>query len=423
MKITDIDHVELSVSHCFLGCLLNNPALMAKYKTLPSGIFTREEDKEYFEVMRELFNQYQTFSIDTMRKTLDITFQDYRDAEITMMHFNNPSSALHKSYIDLLYKEAMSFYLLKMADETKTDVFSNDPDAVMKTIEDKIKKLRSWKQQEGLLTLSQAHSNMYERLCEMKDNEHSPKILTGYECLDRNYGQLLPNQLHIIAARPRMGKSMFALNVAVNIAKQGFKVLYFSLEMGELQTMTRYMQVVHGIPQKQFTDLSNDFLGKFGDLTPPNDNLFFCYKAGVTLDDVESQIIKQKEIVGNVDVVVVDHMHLMRAQADNPTQESMMISRGLKIISGTQNVSIIALAQMNREVEKRTTKEPQLSDIAQSGAIEQDAETVLFLHRDEDPDCNPDELKLICRKNRNGVGYFTALCDIDFNTYRIYEKH
>ena len=137
------------------------------------------------------------------------------------------------------------------------------------------------------------------------------------------------------------------------------------------------------------------------------------------IQDVEGIIIKQKELIGKIDVVIIDHIHLMRAKADNPTQETMMVSRGLKIVAGTQNIPIIALAQMNRDVEKRTNKEPQLSDLAQSGAIEQDAETVLFLHRDEDPDCDPNKLNLLCRKNRNGLGFFNATAKIEFSTYKI----
>lgn len=415
----DLRTVTLSTAHTFLGCLLNDVSLMAKYRALPSGVFVEQNDRLYFEAMRDLFGEYGLFDVDAIARKMELSSDSPLLVELRYMYLNNPSSQLHKLYADLLYGEAMRYYVQELGREVQANSYTEDPDKIMSEAEDKIRKIRSWKQQGGLKSLSESHSRIYDKLCNDKDNMYTPKILTGYNELDKHYGQLLGNQLHVIAARPRMGKSMFALNVAVNIAAKGFKVLYFSLEMGEEQTMTRYLQVVHGVKNDEFTGLSMSFLEKFSTLVPPNDNLYFCYQAGLTVQDVEGIIIKQKELIGKIDVVIIDHIHLMRAKADNPTQETMMVSRGLKIVAGTQNVPIIALAQMNRDVEKRTSKEPQLSDLAQSGAIEQDAETVLFLHRDEDPDCNPNILNLLCRKNRNGVGFFNATALIDFSTYRI----
>lgn len=415
-----MNKLEFSTAHMFLSCLFSDPKITEKYNNLPSGIFYEKNDKIIFEAMKELYAQYHTFDLETVKHYLEVNqFDDISNA-LELIYYNGTTASNHKMYINKQYEHAKKFYLKKLSRDIEMQLEMGESDDVLKELKEKIAKLESWKQQEGLPSVTSSFSWLYEKICNEKDNEKSPKTQTGYKALDEYIGALMPGQMHVIAARPRKGKSMFALNVAVNIARKGFKVLYFSMEMSEQQTMTRYLQVTHNINGAKFKHVTTEFLEELSDLVPKNENIIFCYKSGLTPEEMESIIIKEKEH-GNIDVIVIDHMHIMRGNGKEMTQQYTEVSRGIKRIAMNQSVPIIALAQMNRETEKRGGGEPKLSDLAQSGAIEQDAETVLFIDRDEDPDTNPNELRLLGRKNRNGIGYFNILYQVDFSTYRINE--
>jgi len=420
MTNNSMNKLEFSTAHMFFSCLFSDPKITEKYSNLPSGIFYENDDKIIFEGMKHLYKEYRTFDLDTMKHYLKVTQFDNISNTLELVYFNGTIASNHVMYINTQYDHAKKFYLKKLAQDMEMQLEMGESDEVLKDLKEKIEKLESWKQQEGLPSVTSSFSWLYEKMCNEKDNEHTPKTETGYKALDGHIGSLMPGQMHVIAARPRKGKSMFALNIAVNVARKGFRVLYFSMEMSEQQTMTRYLQVVHNINGDKFKKVTDKFLEELGSLTPPNENVIFCYKSGLTAEDLESFLIKEKEH-GDIDLVIIDHMHIMRGSGKEMTQQYTEVSRGIKRVAMNQTVPIITLAQMNRETEKRGGGEPKLSDLAQSGAIEQDAETVLFLDRDEDPDANPNELKLLGRKNRNGVGFFNLNYVVDFSTYRIKE--
>lgn len=411
--------MTFTTAHFFLSCLFSNPKLLEKYINLPSGIFYEGSDRKIFEAMKDLYSTYQTFDLDTVKHHMNVTQFDSTSNMLELLYYNGTSSHNHSMYINKQYEHAKKFYLKKLSRDIEVQVEMGESDEVLKDLKEKIAKLESWKQQEGLPSVSTSFAWLYEKICNEKDEEHHPKVETGYRRLDEYIGALMPGQMHVIGARPRKGKSMFALNIAVNIARKGFNVLYFSMEMSEQQTMTRYLQVSHGVNGAKFKHVTTEFLEELSFLEPTNDNLIFCYKSGLTVEDMESIIVKEKEQRA-VDIIIIDHMHIMRGNGKELTQQYTEVSRGIKRIAMNQHVPIIALAQMNRETEKRGG-EPKLSDLSQSGAIEQDAETVLFLDRDEDPDCNPNELRLLGRKNRNGIGFFNILYHVDFSTYQIKE--
>jgi len=415
-----MDKLEFTTAHMFLSCLFSDPKLTEKYNNLPTGIFFEKNDRVIFEGMKELYGKYHTFDLDTMKHHLGVTQFDNVSNALELMYFNGVLASNHTMYINTQYEHAKKFYLKKLAHDLEMQVEMGESDDVLKELKEKIAKLESWKQQEGLPSVTSSFSWLYEKMCDEKDNEHHPKVQTGYRALDEYIGALMPGQMHVIAARPRKGKSMFALNIAVNVARKAFRVLYFSMEMSEQQTMIRYLQVEHGINGNKFKRPTDEFLQELSFLQPKNENIIFCYKSGLTTEEMESIIIKEKEH-GQIDLIVIDHMHIMRGNGKEMTQQYTEVSRGIKRIAMNQKVPVIALAQMNRETEKRGSTEPKLSDLAQSGAIEQDAETVLFIDRDEDPDTNPNELRLLGRKNRNGVGFFNIAYNVDFSTYRISE--
>ncbi|MGA2990008.1 MAG: replicative DNA helicase [Candidatus Korobacteraceae bacterium] len=242
---------------------------------------------------------------------------------------------------------------------------------------------------------------------------------THYSDLDELTSGLQRKELIIIAARPSMGKTAFALNIAENCAVRDNKVVaIFSLEMGREALLYRMLCSQSRVDSHK---LRTGFLGK-EDMGKLRDGLEALMPASIFIDDTpgvsvtevraKSRRLKQRE--GRLDLIVVDYMQLMSASApggrryENRTQEVSAISRGLKAIAKEMDVPLVAISQLSRAPETRGAKdnEPKLSDLRESGAIEQDADVVMFLYRPEyynprDPDVDG-KAKLIIAKQRNG---------------------
>lgn len=242
-------------------------------------------------------------------------------------------------------------------------------------------------------------------VAEAVDRRDMPQqgISTGYQRLDRVLkGGLRPDQLIIIAGRPSMGKSALAFNIAEHIAKTG-TVAAFSLEMNRAEIADRSIEwFAHQLGSTSDAVLRLMELKMFVDHTP-----------SITIGHLRlrSRRIKRKH---GLSLIVVDYLQLMRGQGENRTQEIGSISRGLKAIAKELHVPVIAVAQINRGAENRTDRRPLLSDLREAGDIEQDADAVLMLYRDDY--YNPNSLnaglaECIVRKNRNGP---TATVPLEF---------
>ncbi|MGI9586298.1 MAG: replicative DNA helicase [Acidimicrobiia bacterium] len=212
-------------------------------------------------------------------------------------------------------------------------------------------------------------------------------ISTGFRDLDRKLAGLHPTNLVIVAARPGMGKTALALNVAQNVALAGNTVAIFSLEMSREEVVTRMLCAKGRIDSQRlrtgrlaeadFTKLSN----AAGDLY--KQNIFVDDSPGLTVTEIRAKCRRLRRRPG-LDLVVVDYLQLMNGSGqENRQQEIAMISRSLKSLARELNLPIIALSQLNRGVEAREDKRPRLGDLRESGAVEQDADVVMFIYRDE----------------------------------------
>ncbi|MCR5412282.1 MAG: DnaB-like helicase C-terminal domain-containing protein [Patescibacteria group bacterium] len=218
----------------------------------------------------------------------------------------------------------------------------------------------------------------------------------------------------ILAARPAMGKTAFALNLLTNIALNFHKrVAFFSLEMSSESIVDRIMSQVSTVPMYKINkgDLDNDDFSKMGDAMEKlssGNRIFIDDKSGLTVPILKSKLRRLKIEQKGLDLVVIDYLQLMHAAVPNGNrvQEISEISRGLKELAKELEVPVIALSQLSRAVEQRIDKKPQLSDLRESGSIEQDADSVIMLHREEyyDPDTDKKGSTDVCiRKNRNGA--------------------
>ena len=257
---------------------------------------------------------------------------------------------------------------------------------------------------DGLLTACQ-------RAFDRRQNRGLTGISTGLIDLDNATNGLQKSDLIYLAARPSMGKTALALNIAVNAARSGKVVVVFSLEMSKEQLHTRMLSSGSRVPATKINT---------GDLS--DDDIFYLYKAaetlnrhplyiddtpGITVADMRAKLLQFRHERG-LDLIVIDYVQLMQGKhAENRVQEVSEISRSLKALAKQFDVPVLALSQLSRAVELRADKRPQLSDLRDSGSLEQDADIVMFLYRDEyynrDECENRRIAELNIAKNRNGA--------------------
>lgn len=230
---------------------------------------------------------------------------------------------------------------------------------------------------------------------------------TGFDKLDRMTAGFQPSDLIILAGRPSMGKTALAGNVALNLAETGSPVLIFSLEMSRKSLVERMISDISGIS-------GNALRAGIIDSARMNEAISRLEKLPITIDDTAGLSLaelraraKRHAIKEGVGLIVVDYLQLMTCKAESREREIAKISAGLKALAKELNVPVLALSQLNRSLENRTDKRPQLSDLRDSGSIEQDADLVIFIYRDEVYHRSPEnptkgKAELIIAKQRNG---------------------
>jgi replicative DNA helicase len=230
----------------------------------------------------------------------------------------------------------------------------------------------------------------------------------GFRDVDAMIGGLEPGNLMIVAARPSVGKTMWGCNVADHVATAGGAVLFHTLEMSRREVGMRIMSARSGVSVKAMRSGTKDgeHWGRMSGQMPAaaQQRMLIDDAAAVTVGQVRAKARRMQRKTG-LSLVVIDYLQLMRGDGDNRTQEMGSISRGLKALAKELQVPIIALAQLNRGVEGRADKRPLLSDLRDSGEIEQDADIVAMLHREELYSDGPQWVgvaEMIIRKNRNG---------------------
>lgn len=255
-------------------------------------------------------------------------------------------------------------------------------------------------------TLSKA---LVDALVTKDEDRAHPTVNTGYAELDEMSGGLRGGNMIVVAARASMGKTAFANNLALRLIRNGHPTLFFSLEQGSLEIGERMLSIdsgvsAHSLRRGEVDDVERQLLND----TQNRINDFPLY-----IDDRGDRNVSQ---IGatvrlfrrrhKIEVVMVDYLQMIRADDDNVNREQQVArtSRALKSLARTLDIPVLVLAQLNREVEKRPDKRPKLSDLRESGSVEQDADQVWAIHRHDyyDPEDHPGEAEICVLKNRNG---------------------
>lgn len=241
-----------------------------------------------------------------------------------------------------------------------------------------------------------------------------PGILTGYPDLDIMLGGFEKGKMYVVGGRPSMGKTAYALNLALRIAKRGHTVMYFSLEMGASELVKRIEGIGTGVPIKKMKicKLDSDDEAKLETLKSDIEDRFLINDTSYqTMTGIMTEVIgKNAELSTNgnrVECVVIDHLQLISSSSSKYTDRRNQIgeaSRMCKIMAKELNIPVIVLSQMSRALKDRASNTPRLTDLRESGDIEQDADTVILLHREGyyDPKADQKEAKAYVAKNRDG---------------------
>lgn len=282
-----------------------------------------------------------------------------------------------------------------------------------------------WIGKSSITSMKAALNERYETLAQLQSDPNfieNKRISTGYEGFDEKIGGFTRGNLIIVAARPSMGKTAIALNFAQNLAKNGKNIIIFSLEMSRDELIDRLVSAHTGIDQRKFHGgkLSDYEFGRVADAMEDLSKATIYIDdspSGITLSEIKSKAKRMKMQQG-VDLIIIDYLQLIDwPNHGNRVQEVSDISRGLKSMARELDVPIVALAQLSRAVEQRPDKRPVMADLRDSGSIEQDADIIAMLYRDDyynDFSETPGVTNIFIRKNRNGT---TGKIDMKFETH------
>ena len=297
------------------------------------------------------------------------------------------------------------------------------PVEIIEHIERKVFEVRNSSEKTDILPFNKNLEKAFENIGRIMRGEIKPGIMTGFKRLDELTGGLKPGEMFVLAARPSIGKTAIALNIVRNITMgaDNASVLFFSLEMSAEQLSRRLLCTESEVPESAFMPQDSGVKTALPDirkLTTAVTNirdmkLFIDPTPSLTIGAMSARA-KRMKMKENIDLVVIDYLQLMKAggKFDSRQNEVAEISGGVKRLAKELNIPVLVLAQLNREVDKNASPDalPKLSHLRESGAIEQDADIVVFLHRDRDKskDVKDEDAakgvdaKLIVEKNRNG---------------------
>ena len=408
---------SLEAEQAVLGSILiDSRCLTDVIGILHAEDFFLQQNREIYETIYTMFNFSQTIDpvtvLDKM-KELGVHRDDSRSYILQLMEIT-PTAANAVRYANIVREKAMLRGLADAATDISQTVYDQvgTPAEILESAEKKIFALRKGERGDSLEHIGTTLHKVFDRLNELSQSDAAiPGLSTGMRDLDVKINGLNRSDLILLAARPAMGKTAFALNLCLNVAKKYKQtVAMFSLEMSREQLAMRLLSI------ESFVDGQKMATGK---LTEEEWSKLCMASAALSQTDIrvdDNPAITVAEMnaklrrVENLGLVIIDYLQLMNGSGYGKGGDSRVnvvseISRSLKIMAKELNVPGICLSQLSRGPESRTDKRPMLSDLRESGAIEQDADEVLFLYRDEYYNENSEDkgiAECIVSKNRHG---------------------
>ena len=421
MQEKTIPH-NIDAEQSVLGSMfLTKKALQKSLEMLTKDAFYLDSHSKIFECIKALDDRKSPVDLTTVTEELSNRnwLKQIGDVEYLAEIINNvPTTANIDEYIEIVEKKALLRKLIDEATEIVKESYTAGNDNIgdflylaQKKITDVSQGLRTTEFKPIQTVLTKAQDDL-EKLASNKGDITG--IASGYYDLDKVTSGFHPHELIIIAARPGMGKTAIALNMVTNIAIQSKKtVAVFNMEMGAEQLVTRMLSSVGQIDGNKLKTGNlehndwkriNEAISRLSDT-----KIYIDDNAGQSVSEIRSKCRRLKSSPSGLDIVVIDYLTLIQSankgggNGANRQQEVAEISRALKTMAMELDIPVIALSQLSRGIEQRTDKKPMLSDLRESGAIEQDADIVAFLHcTDEEREKDDSLMEFVIRKHRNG---------------------
>ena len=405
------------------GLLLDNGAWDRVGDLLVDGDFYRHEHQLIYAAIGALVNASKPADVITVFEHL----QNQGNAEAVggLGYLNSlaqyvPSASNIRRYAEIVRERSILRKLVSASDEIATAAFNPKGKAVDKILDEAEQKIfnigeEGSRMKQGFQSMDSLVVALLDRVEEMANNPNDiTGVPTGFHDLDRMTSGLQPGDLVVLAARPSMGKTAFAINIAEHVAlNEGLPVAVFSMEMGASQLAVRIVGSIGRVDQGHLRTgkLTDD---EWPRLTEAIErlrtvSLHIDETPGLTPSELRANARRLARQCGKLGLIVVDYLQLMSgsggSDGDNRATELGEISRGLKMLAKELQCPVIALSQLNRGVEQRTDKRPMMSDLRESGAIEQDADIIMFIYRDDyynKDSKDPGVAEIIIGKQRNG---------------------
>lgn len=397
--------------------IMDREAIIVASEVLIREDFYHQQYGVLFESMVELFNEEQPVDVVTLQNRLR---EKDVPAELSSMEFVGelvaavPTSANIKHYANIVKEKAMLRRLIKVNEEIANQCYldRDSVEDIMAETEKQIFNLLQNRGGEDFVPIKQIVINALERIEQAsKKKGNVTGIATGFVDLDYRTSGLQPSDLVLVAARPSMGKTAFVLNIAQYVAfHSNLATAIFSLEMSKEQLVNRLFSLEARVDAQLLRsgNLADSDWEKLieGAGTIGKSKLIIDDTPGISISELRSKCRKYK-LEHDLKLIIIDYLQLMSGsgRSDSRQQEISDISRSLKGLARELNVPVIALSQLSRQVEQRPDHRPMLSDLRESGAIEQDADVVMFIYRDDyyNKDTQDKNIaEIIIAKQRNG---------------------
>ncbi|MGD9834601.1 MAG: replicative DNA helicase [Piscinibacter sp.] len=407
------------------GLLLDNSAWDRAGDLLTESDFYRWEHRHIYGAIGTLVNATRPADVITVFEQL----QSLGKAEecgglvyLNALAQSVPSAANLRRYAEIVRERAILRKLVATSDEIATAAFNpqgRQVNEILDEAEGKIFRIgeEGSRSKQGFQSMDQLVVQLIDRVNELHENgaEDVTGVRTGFYDLDKMTAGLQPGDLIILAARPSMGKTAFALNIGEHVAvNEGLPVVVFSMEMGAAQLALRMVGSLGRIDQSNLRTgrLRDDEWGRLSEAVEKlgKVSMYIDESPGLTPSEVRARARRQARQCGQLGLIIVDYLQLMSGSGGTSEENRATvigeISRGLKSLAKELKCPVIALSQLNRSVETRTDKRPMMSDLRESGAIEQDADVIMFIYRDEyytkEACKEPGVAEIIIGKQRNG---------------------
>ncbi len=409
-----IELQSLEAEHGVIGAMLIQPHLIDVItEGLSGSYFYWAENEELYRLILTMRDEGQPVDVITLgERKRELVGEIDTMSYAAQIQVNTPSAANAKTYARIVRERAMARQILSAS----TDIADLAHEAL--PIEDKIAQAQSIilaldgqssdNECEMIGDILRAHVDVLQARSDRQGEIDG--LTTGIPDLDANLQGLKPGQMVVIAGRPAMGKTTIAMNVAEHVVLHMHKpVLMVSLEMSKAQLLDRLLAAVGKIPLGSIKDGSASAehgqnltvaAGKLMDA-----KLVVCDTPSMTIPRVRSIARRMKHRMGGMGLVVIDYLQLIEGEGNGRTEDVSAMSRQVKLMARELECPVIVLSQLNRGCEQRPDKRPVLSDLRESGAIEQDADIVMFVYRDEVYHPNTEQkgiAEILVRKNRDG---------------------